>query len=480
MKISGHFQLNKSQYELDFVDIDPSVDTPLFLDPYFISKCDFEFATRAHTCLKSFFDYLLLLLKNGNITKAEEIFSHLGENNDICLGMSQGYPEGKGMGPSDTVKIFNHLRRSKAISSGIMEDIEDLRIFVDNIDKDKVSDMTSNIIRKQLLEYTIEQCRLLNIPLEKNRPSGMYWDSTKLTWECSFIDRLIVNNKPILLVPKRLVSFSSRYTAGYYRQHFVLNFLQNENLRLGSKLVQIRKKDNTVYVTKKSIKESEPPMDKNYLLNFSLKYIDEFKKFKQADGDRFQPISGNGVESISVKSISNILKDKLKSINPGSEEASKYHDLMIGILEFLFYPNLSSPKKEREIHSGRKRIDITFENTTTNGFFWKIQSSTKLPAPRLYIECKNYVQDIHNPELDQLAGRFSPQRGRIGILCCRKLTNIDVFLKRCADTYKDDRGLILPISDSDIIEALDAMIEDMENPFENILDKRYRGILDLC
>lgn len=43
---------------------------------------------------------------------------------------SHGKPRGHGMGPEDTNAIFKELLRSRAISSGIMEDIEDFRIFV--------------------------------------------------------------------------------------------------------------------------------------------------------------------------------------------------------------------------------------------------------------------------------------------------------------------------------------------------------------
>ena len=63
MKISKLFDIKKTQYELDFVDIDPEADMPLFLDPYYISKCEFPFAENAYESISSYFEYLLALLK---------------------------------------------------------------------------------------------------------------------------------------------------------------------------------------------------------------------------------------------------------------------------------------------------------------------------------------------------------------------------------------------------------------------------------
>lgn len=166
------------------------------------------------------------------------------------MGMSKGKPSGRGMGPMDTKKIFAQLLKSRAIETGIMEDIEDFRIFVPNVDKDKVSDMIANIIKIHLIEYTVEQCKLHNIPLISSVPSGWFWDNEKRKWDNKYTERLVVNNKPILLVPKRIISFADKYTPAEYRQHFVLNFLQNDYLRLYPSLA-CERKNGERYITKK-------------------------------------------------------------------------------------------------------------------------------------------------------------------------------------------------------------------------------------
>lgn len=42
--------------------------------------------------------------------------------------------------------------------------------------------------------------------------------------------RLIIDNKPILLIPKKIVNYSLCGSFGEYRQHFVLNFYKEKTL----------------------------------------------------------------------------------------------------------------------------------------------------------------------------------------------------------------------------------------------------------
>ena len=201
-----------------------------------------------------------------------------------------------------------------------------------------------------------------------------------------------------------------------------------------------------------------------------------FRDFKTKTVRKIDKVQGAVLEELDATEICNHLITKLESIPSGSKNASDYHNLIIGILELLFYPNLSSPKKEKEIHEGRKRIDIVFNNSSETGFFFTIPShNITLPCPFVFVECKNYTGEVANPEIDQLSGRFSNRRGRIGILACRKLE--ENFIKRCADTYEDERGLVIPLEDDDLIKVLKNYPQKGVEAIEQIVSKKYEQIV---
>src|SRR6185437_10452053 len=102
MQISERFNLNKTQAELDFIDIDTDRDIPLFLAPSSLGK-----------------------EKTNGIAEAKALFTYLKEPNATCLGMSRGKPEGNGVGNTDRFQIFDNLIKSRAIQTGLIQDLED-------------------------------------------------------------------------------------------------------------------------------------------------------------------------------------------------------------------------------------------------------------------------------------------------------------------------------------------------------------------
>lgn len=472
MKISERFSLNKSQAELDFVDIDTDKDIALFVDPFFLSLRKDNWSNEATRTIRSFFQTVIDLIRDNQIEDAKILFRYLREPNSTCFGLSKGRPEGKGVGNEDTDKIFDSIIESRAVQTGLIQDLEDNHLFVENFGKDKLSDMTTNIIRKHLIDYTISQCTLHNIPISVGVPSDFFWNRRTRQWESEHTSMLVIGSKKILFVPKGVVSFIKDYTPQQYYQHFVLNFLQNEHLQMNSALVQERK-DGTRFVTKKDI-EAENPYSKEFLREFTRRNPHVLQDFKR--DTIINSLSDSNLSNINIRDIANRLLHQLNDIPSGNADATRYHRLIIGILELLFYPHLIYPEREREIHEGRKRIDITFDNAAKMGIFRRLSENMRLPSQYIFVECKNYSSDPENPELDQLAGRFSINRGKVGFLLCRTIDNLNLFIARCRDTYRDDRGLIIPLTDNDISQLLHNIDYSTSAFLDNFLSEKVREI----
>ncbi|MDH7444801.1 hypothetical protein [Aquimarina sp. 2201CG14-23] len=472
MKISNIFNLHKSQAELDFIDIDIQEDTALFLDPFFLGLRNDKWSIEATKTIRSFFQTVLNLLRNNQIDEAKKLFDYLHEPNSTCLGMSVGTPRGRGVGATDTDDIFKSIASSQAMQTGLIEDLEDNILFIEGFGKDKLSDMTTNIIRSHLIEYTQKQCKLHGIVLTANMPSEFYWNRQSAQWEQKMVDSLIANGKKILLVPKGVVSYCKDYVPNKYYQHFVLNFMQNEHLRLNSALIQ-KRKDGTPFVTKKDLKEKYP-FSKDFLADFTNRNPLVLQQFKGQTST--SSLTNKELTELDIPALIGSLKTKLTSIPPGTASATDYHRTITGIIELIFYPHLIYPDLEREIHDGRKRIDINFDNASETGIFHRLSNNMGIPCQYIMMECKNYSSDPVNPELDQLSGRFSPNRGKVGFLLCRTIDKFDLFIKRCQDTYRDDRGLIIPLSDKDIIQILDNYNNWNSNYIDQFLSDRIREI----
>lgn len=479
MKISERFNLNKTQYELDFIDIDTDYDNPLFLDPYFLAQRNDLWSINATRSVRSFFQHIVRLIFNGHTNEARDVFGHLSEPNETCLGLSQGNPQGRGVGRTDANKIFNSILQSQAVQTGILEDLEDCRILVDNVDKDKISDMTTNIIRKHLVDYTKQQCNLWQIPLQNNVPTGFFWNRNETEWQNIYDEMLIINYRKILLVPKSIVSYKLEYTPQKYYQHFVLNFLQHDHLRMNSIWVKRRvRRDGTIdaYVTKKDLEENVAPYSKEFLRNFTQNHPEVFENFKTETAAKIKSIQNEQLGAIGLPRIIDHLIQQLSEIPSGRSHATQYHRLIVGILELLLYPNLTCPQVEREIHQGRKRIDITFDNAANGGFFNRLHTTYQTPAQFIFVECKNYSSDPENPELDQLAGRFSINKGKFGFIVCREINDMELFIRRCTDTYEDNRGVIIPLVDDNLISLLTELRNQNYEAVEDFLSYRFRAV----
>jgi len=473
------FGSNQSQATLDFVDVDPDADIPLFFDPYVFEDISDPFFAKCHVAIKSFFDRLLFLVRANDERKAKEILSYLQEPNELCFGLSSGRPSGRGIGRGQAEDMYESFSQSEAAKSGLLTDLAECELFVTGIGPDKISDIAANIIRRHLITYTQQQCELHGFPLTAGVPSGPLWDEAQLRWTQTYVELPVAKGRPIILVPKKLVRWRGDLSHQHkkYYDHFVLNFLKDQHLNSGGRFVHILK-DGSPRVYKTELKEApQYELSKDFLFRFSRDNPTVLAQYQEAyrltKGVEVSELEENFDESTFVDT----LKRKLKSIPAGTKDANKYHRLMIGILEYLFYPNLAYPVPEQNINEGRKRIDIVYTNTAKSGFWSRIASHHDIPSQYIMVECKNYQSDVANPEFDQLVGRFSANRGRVGILLSRSIDDLDRYLARCKDVTNQSNGYVLALVDSDIDLLLDYASSYRRSQIDEYLENRFRNLL---
>jgi hypothetical protein len=476
MRVSDFYKLPYGQDGLDFVDVDVTGDDPLFVDPRALRTLRTPWADECVTLVQDFFGVILDLIRHGRHDQAVRLLRHLREPNETHLGLSRGAAHGRAPGALSAADLWRALVDSEAIRSGLLEDLEDTVLMIEGISFDIISDISTNIIREPLIRFTQEQTALHNIPT-KSVDSGPLWDPSTKEWTQAFVELPTPENSKLLLIPKVIVRKKLHYAPDDYFNNHVLTYLMAEEISANSELVYLLK-DGTPRVTKKALR-AKYGGGKRVAVEITKRHpeiLDQYRetKSKQApaalDHDELAAQMPGAAEPDWDSLLGAVLR-----VSPGGDGADAYHRAIQALLTPLFHPNLAMPQRETKLHQGRKRIDITYANRAEDGFFaWVAHHH---PAMYIVVECKNYDGDPANPELDQIAGRFGPSRGQVGLLVCRSFADKELFIQRCRDTAADQRGFVMPIDDTDLSAFVEARRSSDNITLFALLKERFDAIL---
>lgn len=259
------------------------------------------------------------------------------------------------------------LCNSRAYHTGLLNDISETELFIHDVGRVTISDLTTNIIRGKLAEYTLEQCELHEVPVQDVRSLGPSWNLTRRDWEAQTFRLPLHNGRPILLGPKASVRMRMSIDNQEFYNFHMVEFLQAEYLQAGGALVHTFKNGSqTVY--KKSVKEIHPFI-KDDLADFVRQHPEVLDRYKEMAGAK-GPLENRQLdEGFREELVAEALIDRLRAIPGGNQDATAYHHLATGICTFLFHPDLITPIKEYKQHDGRKRVDIVLTNAANDGFF---------------------------------------------------------------------------------------------------------------
>ena len=471
-RFSEYFSLEFSQSELDFIDVSNEYDIPVYVDPYAIEIRDDDWSSAASEHIRSFFKEVLDALRDHNTQRAIGLMSYLREPKETFLGVSKGNPQGRGVGRGQAQQLIAAIRQSKAFASGILSDLSEMALYVEGIDKDKISDLTTNIIRGLLVEYTQQQCDIHTVKTRKYIGPPV-WDIARANWVSREVTLPYINDDPVLLVPKYIVRRRLSLDGQEFYNKQITDFLIEENIRANSSLVQTIKGQRKVY--KKDVRDAQP-RSKAFIADTVLAHPELLTLYKQI-AKTHGAMATFDEEQPTLAAVCSHLASLFKNVQAGQSHASQYHHLITGALTALFYPDLIQPRREWPINDGRKRIDIVFTNAADTGFFAQRRDNQRTNANIVIVECKNYSEDLKNGEIDQLIGRFDENRGKFGIITCRTIDDLATLNARCRDAATHSQGFIIVLTDEDIIAMLIAKSKLEDEQVQSILHRKFRELL---
>ena len=398
---------------------DPQVgwDAPLFIEPQLLKNINIPELKHGYEKVIEYISNILKILDTNIDYKLKRKMVDFEEVKEANLGFSYDSNEGSGLTGEAAIKVM--IKMKKLLKQGLfdLDHFENIVIFDDNINSDRITDMILCILKQDFIKYSLKIAYENNFPMDRFKIRTEF-DFNKMKWKKEILEiPYIINDKmekiPVILVPKSIL-VQEIYSEG---ENFIDWLYSNKREYLDENF-EYRTKKN-LYKLKWKIAEEIANSNRNYLLKefseievkpYNLE-VDEkhlnniyelAKKLYKKNREYFNKIKVKDY-NLELNEIVKILLDDLEKL---IENRRGYNTLFSVENKFLSEPKISKlihTILELRIKNGR--FDVQISPETNSGFATvdlkiskgeeKIIIENKVSSNPKLLDCLNEGKQLH-------------------------------------------------------------------------------------
>ena len=437
------------QEEVDFAIPFLDEDLPLYVDPFLLWKINSQQDNSLHTSILNLFNQLGSNYLKGKEDESRNILIELSECSEVGLGNSKTR-KGKKIGVKTADEILSLFKSIPQLLNQGFQHFEEIQLLVDNVSKDRISDISCSLIKSFLIDYTIDQCQKLKIPLEKCSIPIFDYKAFKFKTEITYLPINPENNQPIILTPKRWLKYVPWINYD--------DFFQN-------------------YYIKDVEKHFDGKLNRVQILNFNrhnYNLIQSYITLKEKENKELtnDPLFTQIPILSSKRKISSILK--LPTGKTDNADRA-YEDLMVQTMSSLLYPHLDFAKEQSRTDSGTQIRDLIFYNNRTFDFLSELYDT--YDSRQLVLELKN-VKTLEREHINQLNRYLTDSFGRFGIIFTRNKVPKNIF-QNTIDLWSGQRRCILVLDDNDL-KLMGEIYESKQRLPIEVIKRKYIEFTRSC
>lgn len=439
---------NISQYDVDFVIPRVGIDVPVGIDPFLLFKSRDPEYRELHSILIRTFNVGIDAIRRGNLAEARRIFD-FPEVSAIGLGYTRGSKRGSGVGTHLTTLIIETLAGSPGLQERGIRHVEEMQLVSAGIGPDRISDITANVLKRFLIEYTQRQSVIWGLTAKRGVPVEHIYNHASQQWEDSYEELPVspVDGDAILLVPRRLVRALPWINYDdFFRTEFSA-YLAARRKSSGRTMTVGQTWEDPAASDRSKAKEDVVTVTRG-----DISLVERYVRAREQQSADARPALDYIDEDVCREA--DLLKGKLGAIHAGPEQATEYHRLVLEILNFLFNPDLIDGQPEVRTIGGTERRDIIFTNDSDESFWDYVR--TEHSGIFLMFEAKN-TDELGLVEINQTATYLGDRIGRLGFIVTRR-SPASTVQKKIFSVWNDSsphRKVILTLSDEQLCELLD-------------------------